>query len=269
MANNRDRQNLVEVAATFMAGLSSSQRSEFQQEVNKFVKWYGGDRRVAGITAPEVANYADTMGTTTTNADKKLQPVKALLAYAKKEGLTGDNLALHLRIRKGSTKRRPQEQEFAEEVITLTPEGYAELKAELEGLKARRPQIAEELRKARADKDFRENAPLDAAREHQAQVEARIRELDAILKASTVIQQNRQDKGTVKAGLGNTVILHDVEHGQEVRYILVHPNETDPAAGKISVASPVGKALIDKVTGDTIEVKAPVGTLRYKIESVE
>jgi transcription elongation factor GreA len=149
----------------------------------------------------------------------------------------------------------------------LTAEGQASLSAELEALKARRPGIAEELRRAMMDKDFRENAPLDAAREHQAHVEGRIRQLEAILKHAEVI--GGQTAPGAKTHLGSTVILRDLASGSAVRYVLVSPSEVSPAEGKISIASPVGKAILSRTVGDEVEVSVPAGSLRFRIEEIQ
>jgi transcription elongation factor GreA len=149
----------------------------------------------------------------------------------------------------------------------LTAEGHTSLNAELKSLKAERPHIAEELRRAMVDKDFRENAPLDAMREHQAHVEGRIRQLETILKHAEVVGGGTAPGA--KTHLGSTVILRDLASGSAVRYTLVSPSEVSPSEGKISIVSPVGKALINRTVGDEVEVSVPVGRLHYRIEEIQ
>jgi transcription elongation factor GreA len=197
---------------------------------------------------------------------KKLEPVKAFLAQAQKEGWIKTNLALHLRVRKVPAKSAMGDKGQAPAPYRLTPQGYAELKSELANLKSKRPQVAEELRKARADKDFRENAPLDAMREYQGQMEARIKELEAILKSVAIVEHGQES--TFKVEVGSSVRLHDLDSGEDLSYTLVNPGEMDPARGKISIASPTGKALLGRGEGEVIEVSAPAGKLRYHIESI-
>jgi len=240
---------------------------EAQTEINRFVRWLGGGRQVDRLSSHEVAGYIDHMGTTTTDLLRKLEPVKLFLAYAKKEGYTATNLGVNLRPKKGApkatlslAKQATVEREY------MTEEGYRGLVEELESLKAQRPRIAEALRLAMADKDFRENAPLDAARDHQAHVEARIRELEALLNRAEVTRAEEPE--AARAALGSTVVLID-ESGGEMQFTLVHPHEASPVQGKVSIASPTGKAVFGRVAGDQVSVTAPAGVLRYRIEAVE
>ena len=255
---------LAQAAVQFLASLPPKQREESQQEVNRFIRWYGMERRVLELGAHEVANYAARMEGSSSNALKRLEPVRAFLAYAKKEELTTTNLAVHLKLKKGSPKqatphKRPKR-------VALTEQGYQDLKAELEALEAERANIAEEIRRAAADKDFRENAPLDAAKDHQGKVEARIRELTEALK-SGVVTADQIDTAT--ADVGCTIVLCDLSSDEELCYTLVHASEVNPAKGKISVASPTGKALLGRSKGEVIEVAAPIGMLRYRIKGIE
>lgn len=260
-----NEKTLARAATHFLASLPSEEREGCQQEVNKFVRWYGMERSIQELTAHEVARYAERMEGSSANAMKRLEPVRSFLAYAKKEGFTKNNLAVHLRLKKGSS-RKGLPGKGPMEAVALTPEGHRELKAELTALKRERPGIAEGIRRAAADKDFRENAPLDAAKDHQGMVEARIRTLEGILKASVVTTGTAD---TAHIAQGSTVSLHDMSTGEELRYTLVNPNEANLAKGKLSIASPTGKALLGRGKGDVIEVKAPAGMLRYRIESVE
>lgn len=256
---------LVQAATHFLASLPPQEREEYQQELNKFVRWYGRERPLSQLAAREVASYAERMEGSSANTMKRLAPVRAFLSYAKKEGLIKNNLAVHLRVKKGSLKQEPPGRERIEAVI-LTPEGYQELKAELSALQGERPRIADDIRKAAADKDFHENAPLDAAKDHQGMVEARIRQLETILK-SAVVTTKKGD--SAKVMLGSIVTLQDLSSNEELRYTLVNPSEASPSKGKLSIASPTGKALLSRRQGETIAVAAPAGTLRYRIARIE
>ncbi len=259
--------SLGEIATKFLANLPPRERELTQSEVFKFVRWYGWGRSLAEITAPELSNYAEQVTASAFEPLKKLEPVKALLNYARKEGLIKTNLAAHLRVRKTLPRFAASLKQSSSSPVSLTPQGYAQLEAELAALKSERPRIAEELRRAAADKDFRENAPLEAAREYQGQMEARIRAIEAMLKAATVTEAELVSM--TKAGIGSTVVLRDLALGEEVRYTLVSPSEAKPAAGRISMASPIGKAIIGHKPGETIEVSAPAGVLYYRIEAIE
>ena len=260
-----EEKTLAQAATQFLASLPHQEREELQQEVNKFVRWYGSDLLLSQLAAPEVASYAERMEGSAANTMKRLAPVRAFLTYAKKEGLTKNNLAVHLRVKKGLPKQGPHSRERVE-AVTLTPEGYQELKAELSALQGERPMIAEDIRKAAADKDFAENAPLDAAKDHQGMVEARIRQLETIL-GSAVVTTKKGD--SAKVTLGSTVTLQDLSSNEEIRYTLVNPGEASPLKGKLSIASPTGKELLSRRQGDAIEVTAPAGTMRYRIARIE
>ncbi len=257
--------SLAEAVTHFLVTLPPGAREESQQELNKFIRWFGRERLIGELTIREVADYAERIGTSNANPARKLEPVRAFLSYAKKEGLTETNLAVHLRVRKGSPKKgtdRP-----SQKTIGLTPDGYRELESELAALKRERPRIAEELRKAAADKDFAENAPLDAAREYQGMVEARIRELEQTLKSAVVISE--ESKVSNKAGLGSRLTLRDLETGEELHFTIVNPSEANPSRGRISISSPTGRALAGHEEGEVIKVTTPAGILRYRIESIE
>jgi transcription elongation factor GreA len=265
------------VAATrFLAALPPEEREASQQEVNRFIRWYGWDRAIGSLAIPEVGNYAERVAATGADLVKALEPVRAFLTYARKEGLTPANLAVHLRVKKAAprTKSRAKVRYTAKAMTrkslssttSLTAQGYADLQAELEALRKERPRIAEELRRAAADKDFRENAPLEAMREYQGQLEGRIRELEAILESAVVMDHKEE---SLEAGLGRTVRLRDLASGEEIRYTLVDPSEVNLAQGKLSVVSPVGQALLGKEPGVVVEVAAPMGTFRYQIVGIE
>lgn len=145
--------------------------------------------------------------------------------------------------------------------VPITAEGLAEVKRELEELVTkRRPYIVSKIRSAREHGDLSENFEYHAARNEQAFVESRIRELEAIVKNHILIA-SRASNGTVD--LLSTVTF--AEEGEpEERYRIVGPAEADPASGKISFESAIGKALMGRRAGDEVEVRAPAGK-RYTI----
>ena len=265
--SQREVVSLSQAAALFLSALAPEVRQESQSEVYRFVRWYGADRPVGELRGHDIALYAESLGAATTDVVRRAEALRSFLAFAKKEGLTTTNLATHLRLRKS-----PQSVEGGAATVAtpsqLTAEGHTSLSAELESLKAERPHIAEELRRAMVDKDFRENAPLDAMRERQAHVEGRIRQLETILKNAEVVGRGGMSPGA-RTHLGSTVILRDLASGSAVRYTLVSPSEVSPSEGKISIASPVGKALINRTVGEEVEVSVPVGRLHFRIEEIQ
>jgi transcription elongation factor GreA len=259
--------SLGDAATRFLAKLSSQEREASQPEVYKFVRWYGWERPFARLAAPEVASYAEQLSISDTDYAKKLELIRAFLAYAKKEGWSRTNLAPHLKARK--TKAGPQvsARRRLPESVSLTRQKYEELEAELADLRSKSHELIDEIRRAAADKDFRENAPLAAAREQRGHVEGRIKELEETLKAATVIGEKREP--AIKTGIGDNIVLVDLASGGELRYMIVDPREVDPTKGKISIASPLGKALIGRSDGDVVEITAPAGKLRYQIKQIE
>jgi transcription elongation factor GreA len=265
--SNDDRSpSLGEAAERFLAHLPAKEREASQPEVYKFARWYGWERPFSQLAPPHVASYAEQLSVSDTDYGRKLVMVRSFLAHAKKAGWSLTNLATHLKTKKGKTGPQGRGKRTMESV-TLTRQKYDELVAELGNLKKRSQELVGEMRLAAADKDFRENAPLQAAREERGHVEGRLKELEEAVKTATIIE-DRKEPG-VKSGVGDSIVLKDLASNEELRYRIVDPREVDASKGKISIASPLGKGLIGKKTGDIIEITAPAGRLRYQITGIE
>ncbi len=236
---------------------------EVRGPLSAFVRWYGGERLLKELRGPDIARYVEGLGMGD-DAQRRAQALRDFLSFLRREGLVSHNLAQHVRLR-----RAPQRGGGipASDLppIELTPEGYAALQAELEALKVQRPLIAEEIRRAALDKDFRENAPLQAARERQSHIETRIRELESLLRRAVVVEAKEKTRVTV----GSTVQVRNLDDGRLLRYTIVGPGEADPRAGRISHSSPIGRALVDRAPGEEVEVEVPAGRLRLRVEHVE
>lgn len=151
--------------------------------------------------------------------------------------------------------------------IMLTDEGLLKLENELEMLKTqKRQEVAEKIKVARGFGDLSENSEYDAAKEEQAQVEARIVQLENMLKNAKIIDQDDIDVN--KVGIGTRVKVYDEEFDEELEYSIVGSTEADPDMFKISDESPVGKALIGRNIGDTVDVETPGGVFKLKILSI-
>lgn len=151
--------------------------------------------------------------------------------------------------------------------IPMTPEGYKKLKEELDRLiKIERPAIIKAIAEARAHGDLSENAEYHAAREKQSFIEGRIQELQAKLSRAYVIDPSKINQN--KVAFGAKVRVIDIDTKEEKEFHLVGPDEVDVKNGKISITSPVGKALIGKEVGDQVTIKAPAKTLNYEIISI-
>jgi len=152
-----------------------------------------------------------------------------------------------------------------EQTILLTPQGYLDLEEELNDLKQnKRPAVIQALQEARALGDLSENAEYDAARNEQAQVEARIKELEFKLEHCQVMDGGKS--GLVSVGCN--VTLNYIEDDEEEEYSIVGSMEADPFANKISNESPIGKAILGKKAGDICDVVTPTGTYQVKVVSV-
>lgn len=148
--------------------------------------------------------------------------------------------------------------------IFLTAEGLAKLEAELRELKVvKRKEIVTAIQEARAQGDLSENAEYDAAKDAQAHNERRISELEDMLSRAKLIDESKVPKD--KVCIGKWVRLLNVKAQKEVKYHLVAPEEADFAAGKLSITSPIGKALVGAGVGDTVDVQAPAGVTQYKL----
>ncbi len=152
--------------------------------------------------------------------------------------------------------------------VYLSKAKIQELEAELKDLKTRgRKEIAQKIADARSHGDLRENADYDAAKEEQAHLERRIAYLEDILSRARTIDPKEFEPGV--AALLTRVRVRNVQNGYEMEYVLVSPEESDINQNKISVTSPVGKALMGKREGETVKVKVPAGWLELEILSVE
>lgn len=146
----------------------------------------------------------------------------------------------------------------------ITRDGYNRLHKELENLKkVVRPQVIKAIEEARAHGDLSENAEYVAAKEHQSFVEKKIQETEQKLANSEIV--DTLNLSNDKVGFGSTVTLENPDNGGKVTYQIVGPDESDIPSGKISIASPLGKALIGKEVDDEVIVRTPGGIKKYII----
>lgn len=152
--------------------------------------------------------------------------------------------------------------------VPMTRKGFDALNEEIRFRQQdERPRIIEAIAEARAHGDLSENAEYHAAKEAQGHNEGRIQELEGLIGRADVIDVATMTGDTIK--FGATVTLTDDDTGDEVIYQIVGDQEADPKQGRISISSPISRALIGKSVGDAIEVKAPKGDRGYEIEAVK
>jgi transcription elongation factor GreA len=151
--------------------------------------------------------------------------------------------------------------------IPMTPDGYQKLKDELERLlKVERPKNIRDIAEARAHGDLSENAEYHAAREKQSFIEGRIQEIQSKLAVADVIEPSKINQS--KVAFGARVKVLDTGADEEYEFVLVGPDEANVKSGKISISSPVGRALLGKEVGDVAVVKAPARTIEYEIVEI-
>ena len=157
---------------------------------------------------------------------------------------------------------------MSEKKNLLTYEGLKKLEDELQDLKVvQRKAIAEKIKEAREQGDLSENAEYDAAKDEQRDIEARIEQIEKILKNAEVVVEDEVDLD--KISVGCMVKVLDVEYDEEEEFKLVGSSEADSLNGKISNESPVGKALIGARVGDTIDVETQMGVIHYKVLEIQ
>lgn len=148
--------------------------------------------------------------------------------------------------------------------VPMTPEGYQKLKEELDRLlKVERPKNVRDIAEARAHGDLSENAEYHAAKERQSFLEGRINEIQVQIASAQVIDPSTINQS--RAAFGAKVKVMDLGADEEYEFTLVGPGEADVRSGRISITSPVGKALIGKEQGDVAVVKAPARTIEYEV----
>ena len=152
--------------------------------------------------------------------------------------------------------------------MILTPEGLTRLETELANLRThKRKEVAERIKTAISFGDLSENAEYDEAKKEQAFIEGRIATIEHMLKNARLIDE--QDYVPDKIGMGSKVTLLDVEFNEEITYTIVSSAEANPGENKISDESPVGRSLLGRAVGDTVDVTVPAGVIQYKVIRLE
>lgn len=241
------------------------------QEILRFIDWYGRDRKINDLSPSLVEDYAREFSQRGSDAQKRLVPVKEFFVFLRKMEWVDINLSVHLRAsrsRRTGTGRQTTAADGLANGPRLSQEGYERLVEELEKYKVEKVRADEEVKEAMAGKDFRENAPLDAAKERQGFVAAKIRELESEVASAQILSGEAEANSGKRAVVGSSIVIKDVDTGDVYNYTLVDKREADVKAGKISTVSPVGQALLDKSVGDTVEITAPSRTRRFLIDTI-
>ena len=268
---NDIKSEIDNLSAAFQYYVQSSSRklnNTAQQEIGRMVRWLGAERVVETITPSEIGLYSDEFAkrSSTTTSPQKVAHIKKFLAFLRTSELTDSNLASHLRMKKSNVGKITKKlEETKVEQINLTEAGYKDYLKQLKDYKSERPQLADEVRRAAADGDIRENAPLDAAREKIEMVNSKIFEIEAILKVANIIDNT---SGGDRIVIGSKVSVKNHHNQNNYDYQLVEANEANPLLGKISSVSPVGSAILGRRIGDEVTVSTPGGEQIYTIDSI-
>jgi len=265
--------SISEALTRFVAAKKSAKTAQqSHQELGRFVAWVGRERKVSELSPIEVAEYAQQIGLGGSESVHRLSPVKVFLAYWKDQGWIVNGLASHLRVprTRRTTAAKTSSRTNGRTAVTgsqLSQEGYDRLVTQLDDLKDQRALVLDDIKRAMADKDFRENAPLDAAKDQQGIVELRIRELEASINNAQILPEGASSK-VARSSVGAKVTLKDTNSGKTLAYTLVDVREADVTQGKISTTSPVGQALLDRMVGEEVTINVPKGTLRYLVQRI-
>ena len=252
-----------------------------RESVTRFLWHFGPSTPISELSPKTMEGFQETIGTNTMDLAARLQPVKEFLRYCWKQGYTvsvdgegqtkTQNLGNFLRIKRATNVVRDTSRFQHEQAQTfeMTADGLHLLHDELEQLHAEMPEAVQAVAAAREDKDIRENAPLEAAREHQERLKSRIDELEYQIAHAVV----RDERATGRAKLGSRVSVVEVDDnggflGEAREYTLVGTTEANAAARRISVESPLGRGLLDQPADRQIEIQAPSGRKRFRLLAV-
>lgn len=257
---------LGEALREYLTVLKPEARHAQENYVRKYVEHTGEQTEIVTITGSKVESYAEAqIRAADPNAPDRVAALKAFFQFLKKKGYAQANFGIHIRVRKAPGRSGGPQVRLEEAPIEMTAEGFAEMHRELDEINARRPEMIDAISVAREDKDFRENAPLDAAREALAFSEQRKKQIETALKRAVVVERGTKDISAI----GSLVTVTRIDQGnQEAVYRLVGAREANAAEKKISVESPVGKVLLGKRVGDEVEVAVPQGVMRYRIDAI-
>lgn len=234
--------------------------------VERYVERVGHEMSVSALSGSRVELYAEQwIRVSDPAAGDQVSSLKLWFAFLKKKNFTTENYGIHLRVRRAPSRTPGALVTRLEETpVQMTPAGLEALKAELDEVAARTPELVHAVATAREDKDFRENAPLDAAREALAFHEQRRKQLESTLKRAVVVETAADDRAVV----GSAVTVTRLDTNVKATYTLVSASEANAAERRISVQSPVGQRLLGARAGDEVAVAAPSGSIDFRIESV-
>lgn len=257
---------LGEALREYLGTLSPEDHNTASPFVRRYVDHAGHDMAVAALTGARVESYAESqIQNSDPAAPQRVAALKAWFQYLKKQSYVEKNYGVHIRLRR-SAGRAVAAQTVNAAPIEMTAEGIDNLRGELDKLEGEVPGLVKAISLAREDKDFRENAPLEAAREALAFNETRRREINATLRRAVAVDEG--DAADDRSTIGSTVQVVRLDTERDVEYKLVSAREANAADRKISVESPVGKELLGRRPGDEVTVSVPSGVIQFRVTGV-
>ena len=255
---------IADLVSNYIQSLKTGKK-EAQNDLAKFVRWIGANRTLDEMRPNELEDYSSKEGASEPDSSR-LKTLRQFLNYARKNGIIDVNMAIHVKIRRPNKKIRNSSLGFEISRPQLTQDGYTALEVRFNHLQGELILAAQEVKKAAADKDVRENAPLEAAREHLGKLDAERRELQDTLSTAQIINS---DIIGGSAHQGGRVRLTDLTNGYTDSWLLVDAREASLTDGKLSISSPVGKAVLGYYAGQEFTVETPGGKIQYKLLEVE
>jgi transcription elongation factor GreA len=254
----------------YLSSLKPEQRHQYEGYVRKYVEYAGAHMAVADLTGSRVESYAEvSIKHTDPNAGKRVAALKAWFQFLKKKDYAHQNFGVHIRIRKPASSRagfRGNAVRIEEPPIEMTADGIEDLRRELADLEGKVPGLIHAIEQARSDGDLRENAPYHAAREALAFTDNRKKRIETALKRAVVVDRSQKEDDLT--AVGSTVTVTYMDKGLQLSYQLVGAREANASERKISVESPVGKVLLGRRVGEEVEVSAPQGVMRYRVDAI-
>lgn len=258
---------LADALDQYLDSLKPELRNTHGPYVRKYVEYTGGEVEIHDLSRARVESYVEAqISTTDPAAQERVTALKGWFKFLHKRGLTDENLGVQVRVKRTSSGRTaaPRRQQHLE-TVEMTAEGIEALTQELHDLEAKVPELRSAIAEAREDKDFRENAPLDAAREAMAFNEQRRKEIQAQLKRAVVAEIKGASDITA---VGSLVTVTRLDDEKQTVFKLVGPREANATERKISVESPVGRQLLGRRPGDEVTVEVPSGVIAYRVDAV-
>lgn len=258
--------SLASALSEYLETLKPAQRVASESYIRKYLDHAGHETLCSALTPAKVETYAETyIKDRDPNAPDRVSALKSWFQYLKKKGYIPENYGAKIRVRRSSHRNGLMAStRLDEQPIEMTADGLEARKRELAELLDGRPDIVRAIATAREDKDFRENAPLQAAREQLGMTDGRIKQLETDIKRAVVSGSTSGDLSAI----GSIVSVTRLDTASQMQFTLVGAREANAAERRISIDSPVGKELLNRRTGDEVAVIIPSGTVQYRIDAI-